>query len=67
VSVIAPTQTYTNFTGNVKVVNEENGADYVLIPISLKTPVNQGMMQHPFWDWLLARFPWLGHLLQRFL
>lgn len=61
VSVVAPTQKYQTFTGNVKVVNEENGSDYVLIPISLKTPVNQGV-SHPFWDWLLVHFPWLGHL-----
>jgi len=62
VSVVAPVQTYQTFTGNVKVVNAENYGDYCLIPITLKTPVNQGM-SHPFWEWLLSWFPWLAHLL----
>jgi len=37
VSVIAPTQQYQEYTGNIKIVNMDNANDYHLIPVSLKT------------------------------
>jgi hypothetical protein len=39
VEVIAPSQQNTHFTGEIKIVNLENGNDYDIIPISLITPV----------------------------
>jgi len=43
VTVVAPDDTNTEFTGEVKVVNKEDNTDYCTIPVSLTTPVNYNM------------------------
>jgi len=40
VEVIAPDDSNTEFTGEVKIVNSDNPSDYCTIPVYLKTPVN---------------------------
>ncbi len=41
VSVIAPSDTGTNFIGEIKVVNMDNTSDYEIISVTLSTPVNK--------------------------
>ena len=51
VSVVAPNQENTEFEGYVRVENQDDPADFDLIPVYLKTPVNTHAVQtmpHPF-------------------
>lgn len=41
VTVIAPDEENTEFTGEVRIVNSENLSDFCIIPVYLKTPVSQ--------------------------
>jgi len=41
VSVVAPNDTGTKFTGEIKVVNTDNTSDYEIISVSLSTPKNK--------------------------
>jgi hypothetical protein len=41
VSVVAPNDTGTEFTGEIKVVNADNISDYEIISVSLSTPKNK--------------------------
>ena len=40
-TVVAPNQLNKEFTGEVKIVNQENSSDYEIIPVSLITPRNK--------------------------
>ena len=66
VTVIAPDEPETEFTGEVKIVNNEDPDDYCIIPVSLVTPVNQQVI-NPLVQMILERspnaFPILRHLL----
>jgi hypothetical protein len=44
VTVVAPDDPNTEFTGTVKIVNVDNSTDYCEISVYLKTPVNQNLM-----------------------
>jgi len=44
VEVVAPDDPDTEFTGEVKVINSDDPSDYCIIPVYLKTPVNQNNM-----------------------
>jgi C1A family cysteine protease len=55
VTVIAPEDKDTEFTGEIIVVNKENGGDFEIIPIYLKTPKNKGIINN-FMERLLT-FP----------
>jgi hypothetical protein len=65
VSVVAPTDKDMEFTGEIKVVNEDDSADYSIIPVSLVTPKYKPI------DILLLDFlknhPHLFTILQRIL
>ncbi len=41
VTVIAPYEPNSDFTGEVKIINKENSSDFCTIDVSLATPVNQ--------------------------
>jgi len=56
VSVTAPPDENTKFTGKVKVVNTENVSDYCEIDIYLKTPRSKSL-HHPILSRILNRFP----------
>jgi hypothetical protein len=56
VSVTAPPNENTEFTGKVKVVNTENVSDYFEIDIYLKTPRSKSL-HHPILSKILNRFP----------
>ena len=66
VSVVAPSQKRTTFGGTIKVVNVRNYNDYLIISVSLTTPLNQ-QIQHPFvhqfLEKLLQWFPSLAHFI----
>jgi hypothetical protein len=69
VSVTAPSDINSEFTGRVKVINKDNTNDYCEIDIYLKTP--RGKTQnHPVFSRIINRFPnafpILQWLLQRF-
>jgi hypothetical protein len=57
VSVVAPGDKKTNFTGNVTIVNTENASDFYVIPVYLHTPLYQGLHNRPFLERLFERFP----------
>jgi len=65
VSVVAPGDEETEFTGDVTVVNKENSADSETISVSLVTPRNKAI--HPLFQQFLEQhpniFPVLRHLL----
>jgi len=59
VSVIAPSQENTEFQGEIRVENQNNPADYDVIPVYLKTPVDSHgdqTMHHPLFYLLWQRF-----------
>lgn len=58
VSVIAPDEKNSKFTGEVKIINSNNSSDFCIIDVSLATPKNQIM----FLPWL-ERHPILQRIL----
>jgi hypothetical protein len=62
VTVIAPEEVGTEFTGEIKVVNKENSSDFEIIPIYLKTPRNKTTYNN-FLEGMLNQFPLLQKLL----
>jgi hypothetical protein len=65
VSVIAPDEENTQFTGNITIINVDNSSDYCSIPVTLKTPVTQKTIPYPIWEKLLQRFPHAFPILRR--
>jgi hypothetical protein len=61
VTVVAPSDKNTQFTGQVKIVNTEDSADFKIIQISLKTPLTKQYQPHPL---LMKLLVLLQHLLQ---
>lgn len=61
VSVIAPEDIGTEFTGEIKVVNKENSSDFEIIPVYLKTPRNREFKINLF-EILFNRFPILKQI-----
>ena len=58
VSVRAPDEKNEEFTGEVKIVNQENSSDYCIIDVSLATPKNKPFIHNfPLLSWLFERFP----------
>jgi hypothetical protein len=66
VSVVAPGDKKTNFTGNVTIVNTENASDFWVIPVYLHTPLSQGFHNRlfltRFFEWFPHAFPILRYL-----
>jgi hypothetical protein len=63
VSVIAPDQKNTNFTGHITVVNKDNPVDFEIIQISLITPTKS----NPYFTILEERFPRIYDFLSNIL
>jgi len=67
VSVIAPDKKHKEFTGQIKLVNNENSSDYGTIPVSLTTPFKPHFILIDIIQWLIDRFPHAFPLLRFFL
>jgi hypothetical protein len=65
VEVIAPDQQNQEFTGEVKVVNRENGNDFDIIPVLLKTPRNRVI--NTLFQRFLQQFPNVFPILRQLL
>ena len=64
VSVVAPDEKNSEFTGEVKVVNKENSSDFCIVDVSLSTPKNKLFnFNFRLISWLLERFPILQKML----
>jgi hypothetical protein len=63
VIVIAPDEKFSEFSGEIIIVNKENGGDYEIIPIYLKTPKNKAFNINLF-EILFNRFPLLKQIFQ---
>jgi len=57
VTVIAPDEEEETFNGEVVLVNSEDPTDTCVIDVSLATPVNQQVDNHPLLQMILERFP----------
>jgi hypothetical protein len=57
VEVTAPSIKNQEFQGQVKIVNTDNSSDFCFIPVTLTTPLNSALLQHPFIQTLFERFP----------
>ncbi len=62
VSVVAPDEGETEFTGEVKVVNSDDPDDFCIIDVSLVTPVSQQLLILQFLKNLAERFPVFAYL-----
>ena len=65
VEVVAPAETNSEFTGEIKLINVMDPSESCVIPISLKTPRNKAISK-PFLNWLQSppnMFPLLQKLL----
>jgi hypothetical protein len=59
VTVVAPDEENTQFTGNITIRNVDNSSDFCTLPVSLKTPVAYKTIAYPVWEKLQQRFPLL--------
>jgi len=68
VSVVAPSQTNTEFTGKVKIINTDNSSDFCEIDVTLTTPKTRAIYGFTMLQWILQKypniFPILRHLLR---
>ncbi len=66
VTVVAPDEKNTRFSGNVTVVNTDDPGDYCVIPVVLKTPVKHNLVFQQlferFFEWFAHAFPVLRHM-----
>jgi hypothetical protein len=60
VEVVAPSETETEFTGSVRIVNTNNTADYCTIDAFLSTPMSDS---YPMLEKLAERFPIFARIL----
>ncbi len=70
VSVVAPNEEETEFTGTVKVVNSEDSSDYIELDVSLATPVVKNSLQNLFLQlvqFIGERFPLLEQMLSNLI
>jgi hypothetical protein len=67
VFVEIPDQPYTEYTGNVTVVNLENSSDFELVPVYLRCPMTYETPLQIFLKKLADYFPVIGHIFSRFL
>jgi hypothetical protein len=68
VSVRAPDEKNEEFTGEVKIVNQDNSSDFCIIDVSLATPKNKPFIHNfPILSWLFERFPHLFPILRQIL
>jgi len=57
VSVVVPNEKNSEFDGYLRVVNQDNSTDFALIPVNLKTSLNQEPSLQWFLKGLLQQFP----------
>jgi hypothetical protein len=67
VSVVAPNEKNSEFQGDLRVENQENSTDFCLIPVYLKTPINQDMYLQQFFKKIFKRFSNLIPIVQHML
>jgi len=67
VTIVAPDEKNTEFQGNLRVENQDNSTDFCLIPVTLKTPVNQELSLQQFFVRILQQFPYAFPLLRHLL
>jgi len=67
VSVVAPNEKNSEFQGDLRVENQQNSTDFCLIPVYLKTPINQNIYLNQFFEKIFKLFPNLIPILQRML
>jgi hypothetical protein len=53
VTVVAPDQYNTEFTGEIRIVNKEDSDDFDVVPVSLSTPVNQNVLGEMYLQFML--------------
>lgn len=57
VTVVAPDEKNTGFSGNVTIVNTDNSSDYCIIDVYLKTPLNEARYFQEVLDKFFQCFP----------
>jgi len=65
VSVVAPNQKNIEFQGNLRIENQDNSTDFCLIPVYLKTPLNQNLYLKNLFESMLQGFPFKLTILQQ--
>ena len=66
ITIVAPDESNSEFTGEIRIVNSEDSDDFCIIDVSLATPVNQPI-KFPMIQWLLERFPNMFPILRNLL
>ena len=67
VEVIAPDESNTEFTGDIRIINSNNASDYCLIPVIMKTPKSITFSCSIFLrllDQYIQSFPFFRHILR---
>lgn len=67
VTVTAPNEENTEFTGEIKIVNSNNESDFCIISVSLATPLSQQANNFPILQRILERFPNVLPIVQKIL
>jgi hypothetical protein len=67
VTIVAPPDKNTNFTGKVKLINLDNASDVCEINVYLKTPLSQNLYFQHIFERFFQRFPHAFPLLRQLL
>jgi hypothetical protein len=67
VSVVAPNQKNSEFQGTLRLENQDNSTDFCLIPVYLKTPLDQNLYLKNLFDRILQGFPFKLTILRLWL
>jgi len=65
--VVAPNEGNTEFQGNLRVENQDNSTDFCLIPVYLKTPLNQDLHFQQFFGRMFQQFPYAFPILRHLM
>jgi len=68
VTVTAPDEQNTEFTGTIRIVNMENSSDFCTIDVTLATPKNKLFnFFNSLLSWLFERFPWAFPIIRQLI
>jgi hypothetical protein len=67
VTVVAPPEKKTNFTGKIKMINSDDPTDFCEVDVYLKTPLNQNIYFQQLFERMFQRFPHAFPILRHLL
>ncbi len=63
-SVVTPDEDNTEFEGELRIVNQDNSSDFVVVPVHLTTPLCHDLPFECIFERMFQRFPYAFPLLR---